>query len=1149
METIEEIQGFLNSVMQDGFRGRLLDRGTAWSLMRQDGVLPDDAPHLGNTIDSDLADYGFSVLRAALSLKEKQGDLAVTKRGFEHAAKAFESLIKNSAPDEAEIDFYRIMAAAAYHLASYSAVAYSLLNRPLTDQNTNVAEQALAALILRNFGHLHDLARAWLRSYDNIDENISAHLDGDECDEDEVYMVVLNSSVCRALLHFDFALQTGRQESLDGARTILKDSLILARDTGMVALWWVIRLCINLIDDLWAHSLHVNLPFGDPAADDSYAEMREKFIASLYARKTPEVELWPSQIEAAKRASNVEDDLVVALPTSAGKTRIAEIAALIALSSDKRVLIVTPLRALSAQTERSFRKTFAPLGYSVSSLYGASGVSANDEDALRTKNIVIATPEKLDFALRNDPTLIDDVGLIVLDEGHMIGPTEREIRYEILVQKLLKRTDAVNRRIVCLSAILPDGQQLDDLTAWIRSDAEGTPVKSIWRPTRQRFGAIIWKDRNQSAQLRFSLERDGAFINNFVEQFAGSGGERTPRPRDVKDLTLFSAWRFAEQGKKTLIFISTAKWVSGYGDRAVDLVRRGYIPSLLDNPNDIQRALTVGREWLGTNHPAVKALQIGIAIHHGGLPNPFLRELEILLSEGIIKVIVASPTLSQGLNINAAVLLVPYLTRAGVPLAGEEFANVAGRAGRAFVDVEGLVIHTIFDKEAQRLREWQSLIQSARSRSLKSGLYQVILEILNRLSATGILSREDAFEYLVNSRDFWSIQEPVDPNGDEREPFEHLVEKLDAMVLGLVDALDANADDLPRLLDEALNGSLWARRIAEEGENMANAHKFILQARAKLIWNNTTPAIRKSHYAMGVGLNTGLAIDTMAEELAGYLDAADLASINGDQDSLVISLIALAERLLVVRPFVPSNQNALPMNWRDLLRLWVSGTDVPTIGPDNMHIVEEAFTYRLVWALEALRTRRLSLGWTPEIIAGGAAATLETGVPRHMMALLIRAGLPSRIAAIKSVNDTSPAFVDIADMKEWLESDEIKRLTSAGNWPTAETAAMWQRFCNEMTDNGAQKWNMKSIPREMDRESFSGFRPTIGIPYRVEIDEEDGGIVWICAPDYERLAYLKRTLRDVGPRLYTAEFKEGDTRAHIHRYGLGKAQWSELPEV
>ena len=48
---------------------------------------------------------------------------------------------------------------------------------------------------------------------------------------------------------------------------------------------------------------------------------------------------------------------------------------------------------------------------------------------------------------------------------------------------------------------------------------------------------------------------------------------------------------------------------------------------------------------------------MGVAVHYGRLPNPFLRELEILLSDGVLKVIIASPTLSQGLNLNAAVLL------------------------------------------------------------------------------------------------------------------------------------------------------------------------------------------------------------------------------------------------------------------------------------------------------------------------------------------------------------------------------------------------------------------------------------------------------------------------------------------------------------
>jgi hypothetical protein len=123
--------------------------------------------------------------------------------------------------------------------------------------------------------------------------------------------------------------------------------------------------------------------------------------------------------------------------------------------------------------------------------------------------------------------------------------------------------------------------------------------------------------------------------------------QKRPWPRETKDLSIFAAWKFAEQGKRTLIFVTQANWVEGFGNVARELVERGYLGSLLDDPEAIERAAEVGREWLGDDHCAVKCLQIGVAIHHGGLPNPFLRELELLLSQGAIKVTVASPTLHQ----------------------------------------------------------------------------------------------------------------------------------------------------------------------------------------------------------------------------------------------------------------------------------------------------------------------------------------------------------------------------------------------------------------------------------------------------------------------------------------------------------------------
>ena len=452
METVEELQAFLADLLQPDVWGQLIARGAAWSLMREGGVLPQGAPAFGSTIETDLIEHGFSVLRAALALRELGKDPDLAQKAFERAANTFEALVRNGDLTAAERGFFRAIAAAAYHLASYSAIAYSLFSDQDADLNTTVMERVLTLLILRDFGNLRTIVQARLRDEAIGEPGLVRGLSTGEMDADDAIQFVLNTAVCKALAFFDFALQTGDEDFLTYALVTLDIALRLADNAAVVPLWWIIRLCRNLIADLWHHSLHRNLPLTPPeGGEEKYPSYRRMFIDSLYGRRNAEVELWPSQREAALRSTDLTDDLVVALPTSAGKTRVAEIAALMTLSTGKRVLIVTPLRALSAQTEHSFRRTFGPLGFKVSSLYGASGLSEGDEDALRSRPIVIATPEKLDFALRSDASLIDDVGLIVFDEGHLIGPSEREIRYEILVQRLLRRPDAHGRRIVCLS--------------------------------------------------------------------------------------------------------------------------------------------------------------------------------------------------------------------------------------------------------------------------------------------------------------------------------------------------------------------------------------------------------------------------------------------------------------------------------------------------------------------------------------------------------------------------------------------------------------------------------------------------------------------------------------------------------------------------
>jgi hypothetical protein len=192
------------------------------------------------------------------------------------------------------------------------------------------------------------------------------------------------------------------------------------------------------------------------------------------------------------------------------------------------------------------------------------------------------------------------------------------------------------------------------------------------------------------------------------------------------------------------------------------------------------------------------------------------------------------------------------------------------------------------------------------------------------------------------------------------------VERLDATVFGLIEALDADHADLPRPLDEALKRSLWARQIARE------VHRKVFEARADLIWKITTEQSRRGHFAMGVGHEAGLSIDAMADVLAEFADPADGAALSGDVDQLADALGGLGERLLFMRPFIPDTKNALPGNWKAILRAWVAGEEVSTIGPQNMRVVEAVLMHRSILRVPSCRVTSMSARSSTTVPAASA---------------------------------------------------------------------------------------------------------------------------------------------------------------------------------
>ena len=1142
----EAIRAAIELAATTGFRGRLIARGQARAMIWRDGVLPPDAPPFSAQLSYDLTAYAYALLDLGLRMRELGGDEGTARTAFEQAATALESVIAKGSAADPDRDFHFVMAAGAYHLSHLSARAYSLLSIVAGEANFSAIERALALLMRRDFGALEAMILAYrlegAGSDARITENITTALGSTPTDDEGGLGTALIDGVDLALTDRFFgavatyllALERGDAGLVEASLSQLRTGLRAASELNLIPQWWAHRVGLHLLSDLWANTFHARLPIapsGGAAGD--WASLRGLFIAIMLRRPRAEVDLWPSQVEAAARAADETDDLVVSLPTSAGKTRIAELAILRCLAGGRRVMFVTPLRALSAQTEATLQRTFAPMGKTVSALYGSIGDCGLDEDVIRERDIVVATPEKLDFALRNDPSLLENVGLLVFDEGHMIGLNEREVRYEVQIQRLLRREDAPTRRIVCLSAILPDGEQLEDFANWLRRDAPGSLIKSDWRPTRLRFGEVIWNGASARLNLRVGDERPWVqtYLSGAVPPtFLKPKRERTALcPKDQRELCLTTAWRLVEDGQTVLIYCPERRSVEPFAEVIVDLHERGALKSLLTrDPNLLNTALALGEEWLGAGHPILRCLRLGVALHHGALPTAYRKEVERLLRDGVLTVTVSSPTLAQGLNLSATAIVMHSLHRAGVRIVASEFKNVIGRAGRAFIDVEGLVLYPIFDQVTKRRAAWEGLITDLGAREMESGLVRLVVELLMRLHRKLGGDLDQLVAYVINNAAAWTFAEvdgetPADRDRAHAVWDQHIA-MLDTAILTLIGEQDVPDTEIAATLDAVLQSSLWDRRLRRMSEEQQKVLRATLQTRARVIWSRSTAAQRRGYFVAGLGLEAGHALDVIAAEANELLVQANGAVLNGDRDAAITAITSLAKRVFAFAPFTP---DPLPAAWQEILRAWLLGASLDGVAPEQaseaLRFIENGLVYKLPWAMESIRVRAIANGDTlgdfsiDDFELGVAVPAVETGTLNRSATYLIQAGFNSRLAAIKVVQDTSADFTTSAEMRAWLKSDAVRDWTATRDWPTAATKSIWLEWVFGFVPTDSSIWSTRRFHAPVEWEVEP---PPPGTPVRAH---HVGGQPLILSASGERLGRLAAPLNPSrrGPTRFT----------------------------
>ncbi|HWM50205.1 MAG TPA: DEAD/DEAH box helicase, partial [Thermoplasmata archaeon] len=379
-------------------------------------------------------------------------------------------------------------------------------------------------------------------------------------------------------------------------------------------------------------------------------------------------ELYPPQADAIGPAL-LGENLVLAIPTASGKSLVAYLAILASVLRGGKALYIVALRALASEKYEDL-KEFESLGIKV-------GISVGDYDSvdptLEKFDVIVATSERADSLLRHRSNWLQRLTVVVADEVHLINDADRGPTLEITLAKL--RQVNPKAQVLALSATIKNS---DQLAKWL----EAEHVKSEWRPV----------------PLKEGVYHDGLvhFVDQTVHEVKGGEDDLAGLVVDIM-----------ASGGQALVFVSTRRSTEALAKALGSQVKQELTDKNRDQLQKIAASLAAAQdEPTSMAARLAKCIGNGVAFHNAGLTNSQRSIVEKEFKKGRIAAIVATPTLSSGINLPARRVIIRDLNRYDVnfglaPISVLEIKQMCGRAGRPKYDKYGEAI--LFAKDLDEI--------------------------------------------------------------------------------------------------------------------------------------------------------------------------------------------------------------------------------------------------------------------------------------------------------------------------------------------------------------------------------------------------------------------------------------------------------------
>lgn len=436
-------------------------------------------------------------------------------------------------------------------------------------------------------------------------------------------------------------------------------------------------------------------------------------------------ELDPFQVEAVKAIDNGES-FIVAAPTGCGKTLIAEYAVEVSLKLQKRVIYTAPIKALSNQKYRDFRKRFGD---------EIVGIQTGDVTINPEGTLLIMTTEIFRNLILENSSRLNDIYYVVFDEIHYLDDQDRGTVWE---ESIILAPHEI--RFMCLSATVPN---IHELATWMGTvrNREFRVIEETHRPVplehyfySPKFGIISLKG------IKRQYRNDPKERKKFLR--------RKPSSKRIIELVL-------RHGHMPILYFCFNRRSCEYN---AEMHAELNLLSSEEHDRSVQMVNELVKQYTLSDYeklPYLRTLwESGTAFHHAGILPAAKEIVERLFTAGLIKLLFCTETFALGVNMPASAVIFDELEKFdGVEynyLMTREYNQMAGRAGRRGMDEVGYVYSQVIP-EATDPKHLERLL-SGQNERINSRFYASYSTILNLYSRFGEKSFDMFKQSLHNFR-------------------------------------------------------------------------------------------------------------------------------------------------------------------------------------------------------------------------------------------------------------------------------------------------------------------------------------------------------------------------------------------------------------